>query len=85
MTFSSIKSTLLNQKKKKEEFNFEIFGYDFILDSSYNPWIIEINSNPCLEESSPFLSKILHRMIGIIKDQNFFFFLFLIIIKLILT
>ena len=31
---------------------FELFGYDFIIDGDFNPWIIEVNTNPCLEESS---------------------------------
>ena len=31
---------------------FEIFGFDYILDSSYRTWLIEVNTNPCLEESS---------------------------------
>lgn len=30
----------------------EVFGYDFIIDESLNPWLIEVNTNPCLEESS---------------------------------
>jgi len=33
----------------------EIFGYDFILDHDLNPWLIEVNTNPCLEESSSLL------------------------------
>lgn len=41
----------------------EIFGYDFILDHSLNPWLIEINTNPCLEESSKLLKVYLPRMI----------------------
>ncbi len=34
---------------------FELFGYDFIVDSQYETWLIEVNTNPCLEESSPLL------------------------------
>lgn len=30
----------------------EIFGYDFILDSNLKVWLIEVNTNPCIEESS---------------------------------
>ena len=41
----------LNNRK----FCFEIFGYDFILDSNMKPWLIEVNTNPCLEESSRIL------------------------------
>ena len=28
--------------------NFEIFGLDFMIDEEFNPWLIEINTNPCL-------------------------------------
>ena len=34
---------------------FELFGYDFILDEDLNTWLIEVNTNPCLEESSSLL------------------------------
>ena len=44
---------------------FEIFGFDFMIDSASNVWLIEINSNPCLEESSPLLEKLIPRMMGI--------------------
>ena len=35
---------------------FEIFGYDFIIDLGLKLWLIEVNTNPCLEESSPLLA-----------------------------
>ena len=31
---------------------FELIGYDFIIDSSMQTYIIEVNTNPCIEESS---------------------------------
>ena len=43
--------------------NFEIFGLDFMLDFEYNVWLIEVNSNPCLEVSCPMLGGIIPRMI----------------------
>lgn len=43
---------------------FEIFGYDFMIDSEFKVWLIEVNTNPCLDESSPLLKKLLPRMIG---------------------
>eukprot|EP01016_Furgasonia_blochmanni_P056509 TRINITY_DN9650_c0_g2_i1.p1 TRINITY_DN9650_c0_g2~~TRINITY_DN9650_c0_g2_i1.p1 ORF type:complete len:722 (-),score=158.27 TRINITY_DN9650_c0_g2_i1:154-2238(-) len=42
---------------------FEIFGYDFIIDNDLNVWLIEVNTNPCIEESSPLLRRLIPRMI----------------------
>ena len=54
--------------KKKINMNnikgsFEIFGYDFMFDADLNPYLIEINTNPGLEISSPLISKLVPRMI----------------------
>jgi len=43
----------INRFDKK--FMFEIFGYDFILDQAFKTWLLEVNTNPCLELSSPLL------------------------------
>ena len=62
-----IKVSLLAVKNKlnprNRQYCFEIFGYDFIIDSEFKPWLIEVNTNPCLELSSPLLSQIIPRMI----------------------
>lgn len=42
---------------------FELFGFDFILDEDFNVWMIEVNTNPCIEESSSLLRSYLPRMI----------------------
>jgi hypothetical protein len=42
---------------------FEIFGYDFLIDEDFNPFLIEINTNPGLEESSPLIKMLVHRMV----------------------
>ena len=42
---------------------FEIFGYDFIVDNEFRPWILEINDNPGLCISSPVIEKIIPRML----------------------
>lgn len=42
---------------------FELFGLDFMLDADLNCWLIEANTNPCLEESSKLLEMLLPRMV----------------------
>jgi tubulin polyglutamylase TTLL1 len=48
VALDAIKSSyhILNAKKKCNVF--EIFGLDFMIDESFKPWLIEINTNPCL-------------------------------------
>ena len=41
--------------KNNRRFCFEIFGYDFMIDKELKPWLIEVNTNPCIEESSGLL------------------------------
>jgi D-alanine-D-alanine ligase-like ATP-grasp enzyme len=33
---------------KTKKVTFELFGLDFIVDSNFNPWLLEVNTNPCL-------------------------------------
>ena len=33
-----------------------------MIDHAGHPWLIEVNTNPCLEESSPLLKILLPRM-----------------------
>jgi len=47
----------------RKAFTFEIYGYDFMIDEDLNPWIIEVNTNPCLELSSPYLARLIPQMI----------------------
>ena len=55
---------------------FEIFGYDFMIDEKYNPFLIEINTNPGFEFSSPLCRTLLPRLIDdtfkLTIDKEFF-------------
>ena len=60
IAFKSVGNRLL---KMNPVLCFEIFGFDFILDNDFNPWILEINSNPGLGISSPVILKLVPRMV----------------------
>lgn len=38
---------------------FQLFGYDFIMDSDLRLYLIEVNNNPCLEETNDFLKELI--------------------------
>ena len=60
LSFKAVKDKL---KKIDPVLCFEIFGYDFILDKDFKPWILEINDNPGLCISSPVIEKLIPRML----------------------
>ena len=45
------------------ENSFEVFGFDFMIDNNFKVWLIEVNTNPCLELSSSLLARIIPNMI----------------------
>ena len=59
-TIDSVKNKL-NPKKRRG--CFELFGYDFMVDNDLTVWLIECNTNPCLDESSGLLRRLLPRML----------------------
>jgi len=60
ISMESVKNKL-NAADRKH--SFELFGYDFMLDVDFNVWIIEVNSNPSIEESNDLLKMLVPRMI----------------------
>ncbi|OMJ85917.1 hypothetical protein SteCoe_12694 [Stentor coeruleus] len=64
---SIIKDTLiasfLKIDPKKRLHSMEILGYDFMIDRKFRPWLIEVNTNPCLELASPLLSSLIPAMV----------------------
>ena len=59
-TFESVKNKINPMERK---YCFEIFGFDFMLDCNFQPFLIEVNSNPGLEESSPLIKMLIPRML----------------------
>ena len=59
----SMKSVKEQIHKNGNNYQFEIFGYDFMLDENFNLFLIEVNDNPGLEESSPWIQIIVPRML----------------------
>jgi Tubulin-tyrosine ligase family len=53
---------LLNPNKREK--CFELFGFDFMVDSAKRVWLIECNSVPSLGESNKFLTRFFNRMLG---------------------
>ena len=48
---------------KRLNYQFEVFGFDFMIDSDFAVSIIEVNSNPCLKMSCPILTKMIPRLL----------------------
>jgi hypothetical protein len=63
MVLASLSSVKSKMDPMTRQHCFEIFGYDFMIDNSYNSWLIEVNTNPCLDESSALLKSYLPRMV----------------------
>jgi hypothetical protein len=61
MSLKSVDQGRLNPNNKRH--TFEILGYDFMIDEDMRPWLIEVNTNPCLEETSALLRQYLPRML----------------------
>jgi tubulin monoglycylase TTLL3/8 len=41
----------------------EIYGYDFMFDDDFKVYLIEVNTNPCLELGCPLLARLIPTMV----------------------
>jgi hypothetical protein len=71
----SVQATFDKLDPKRRLFSFEILGYDFMIDEFFQPWLIEVNTNPCLALSGVYLAELIPRMLSdafnIVLDQLF--------------
>ena len=58
--FQSVRTKINSMHR---QYTFEIFGFDFMIDCDFEPFLIEINTNPGLEESSPLIKMLVPRML----------------------
>ncbi|OMJ86235.1 hypothetical protein SteCoe_12300 [Stentor coeruleus] len=63
IVMDTIKCAAMELKKRMYCHTFEVFGYDFLLDDNLKPWLLEVNTNPCLEISSSHLARIIPSML----------------------
>lgn len=75
MAKDSLAATWKSLDLNKRFHCFEVFGYDFMLDEMFKPWLIEVNTNPCLALSGKYLSTLIPSMLEhsfeIVLDQLF--------------
>jgi hypothetical protein len=63
MVLDTVKATYMKLDRRGVYNTFELFGYDFMIDANWKPWIIEVNTNPCLALSSSYLCRLIPEMI----------------------
>ena len=63
MAQDSMRAVSRKLDPSRKTFTLEIFGYDFMIDEDLNPWMIEVNTNPCFELSSPYLARLIPAMV----------------------
>ncbi|CAI2368421.1 unnamed protein product [Moneuplotes crassus] len=63
IALKGVESVYKGLNPSKRQHMFEIFGLDYILDENLKPYLLEMNTNPCLELSSTYLSYLIPHII----------------------
>lgn len=62
------------EKVWQRKASFELFGADFILDENLHPWLIEVNTSPSLDKSTPatadLVSNTLEDVLKVVVDRR---------------
>jgi len=58
----AIRSAASKLNPRKIKHCFEVFGFDFMVDSDFRVWLIECNANPCLDLCSAYLAHLIPSM-----------------------
>jgi tubulin monoglycylase TTLL3/8 len=59
----AVRATYWSLDNARRRHNFELLGLDFMIDEDFHPWLIEVNTNPCLELCCPHLQRIIPSLI----------------------
>ena len=59
----TIKAVFSKIDPSRKQCSFEIFGYDFMLDEDFKLYLIEVNTNPCLDQPCPLLARMIPHML----------------------
>ena len=54
LVWRTLKSIQETQEQKAN--CFEVYGFDIVLDTVMNPWLIEVNLSPACSERTPWLT-----------------------------
>lgn len=59
-TIMSARKYFIKRSKKME---FQLFGYDFLVDEDFRLWLLEVNNNPYLGIPNAFIKDLLPKMV----------------------
>jgi len=63
LTADCFRATWGKMDPSKRINTFEVYGLDFMLDENFKVYLIEVNTNPCLELASPLLARLIPSML----------------------
>lgn len=63
VALDAVRASYMRLDPRRLHHNFEVLGLDFMIDRDFKVWLIEINTNPCLEISSVLLGRIIPTMV----------------------